>query len=408
MLTIAATNVGLNKSKPPHRHIAYIANKTQSVVMEKLYSETAYKRLIMESAQPITCSDAAKPQKEVPLQPSVKNHIGIDIAADTFATTVFRSPEKPRLARPELPNTAEGFKQLCEWLKEERVTPDNSVICMEATGVYGEAITYYLSAQGFKIAVEPPLKVKRAFDQDGHKTDPVDSAQIAEYAYRFFDELRFWKPLPETLERLKHYLTTRELLVKESVAVQNALKAYQRHVLKDPTLVEMHEKHLGQIKEHIAQVDKHMGQIIRQNPSLHQLALLLVSLCGVGMLLAVYMLVSTNAFQDITSYKQFAAFLGICPYTFQSGTSVKKKSCSRQFGPAYIRKLLHLAARSVATHQPDFRKYYHRKLAEGKCKKLVINNISNKLLKIAFAVIRDRKQYIKGYKSVSPLVLQNS
>ena len=258
------------------------------------------------------------------------------------------------------------------------------------------------------MAVEPPLKVKRAFYPHGHKNDRVDSVQIAEYAYRFFDQLRFWRPLDENIERLKHFLSLREGLVKQSVAIQNSLKAYQNHVLQDPSLMEIQQKNLSQIKEHIASVDGHIKGLINQNPSLHQLSVFLVSLCGVGVLLSAYMLVMTNGFQNISHYKQFAAFLGICPLEFKSGKSINKQSHCRPFGPNYAKKLFHLAARSVATHHPEFRKYYLRKIEQGKSKSLVLNNIANKLIKISFALVRDRQSYIKGYRSISPLVLQNA
>ncbi|MEK6867526.1 MAG: IS110 family transposase, partial [Nanoarchaeota archaeon] len=290
----------------------------------------------------------------------------------------------------------------------QQVSAHNSVICMEATGVYGEAITHYLASQNFPVAVEPPLKVKRAFYPHGHKNDRVDSRQIAEYAYRFFDQLRFWHPLEENIERLKHFLSLREQLVKQSVAIQNALKAYQRHILKDQSLIEIQQKHLSQVKEHIALIDGHIKGLINQNPSLHQLSLFLVSLCGIGVLLSAYMLVMTNGFQNISQHKQFAAFLGICPFEFKSGKSVHRQSHCRPFGPDYAKKLFHLAARSAATHHPEFRKYYLRKLEQGKSKSLVLNNIANKLVKISFALVRDRQSYIPGYRSINPLILQNA
>ena len=93
---------------------------------------------------------------------------------------------------------------------------------------------------------------------------------------------------------------------------------------------------------------------------------------------------------------------------FKSVKSIHRQSHCRPFGPPYARKLLHLAARSVATHHPEFRKYYLRKIEEGKSKSLALNNIANKLIKISFALVRDRQCYIKGYRSVSPLVLQNA
>jgi len=338
----------------------------------------------------------------------MKHFIGIDVASETFTASLFQAPGKPVITRGPIDNAPDGFLSFVEWLKGQHAIPHNSVVCMEAIGVYGEALTRSLAAKGFKIAIEPPLKVKRAFDQDGHKTDAVDSAQIAEYAYRFFDELRFWQPRTDILEKTKQSLCARELLTKQSVAIQNALIAHKRHVVQDKLLLDMYEKNLSLVKEQIAQLDSHIQELIHQDPSFHELSLILISVCGVGILLAACLLVTTNGFKDISDFKQMAAFVGICPYQYQSGKSVHRNAHSRHFGPAYVRKLLHLAARSVATHNPEFRKYYYRKIEEGKCKSVALNNIANKLLKISFAMIRDRKPYIKGYRSVNPLVLQRA
>lgn len=402
-------NDGLNKSTAAQRHIAYFAKQTQLILMEKLHSVTVLlKRLIMEKAHPIIRSALTTHFQEVPLKEHIKNYIGIDIGSETFTATISHSPQEVKGTKDAVSNSIEGFQMLHDWFKSQKVSAENSIICMEATGVYGEAITHYLASQNFTVAVEPPLKVKRAFYPHGHKNDRVDSVQIAEYAYRFFDQLRFWHPLEENIEKLKHFLSAREQLVKQSVALQNAIKAYERHILKDQSLMEIQQKHLSQIKEHLATVDQRIKQLIHQNPSLHQLSVLLVSLCGVGVLLSAYILVMTNGFQDITHHKQFSAFLGICPLEFKSGKSVYRQSHCRPFGPSYAKKLFHLAARSVATHHPEFRKYYLRKIEEGKSKSLALNNIANKLVKISFALVRDRQSYIKGYRSISPLVLQNA
>ncbi len=408
-LTDVKPNDGLNKSTTRYRLRAYTLNQTQLILMEKLNSVTVFfKRLLMEKAHPIFCSVLTSNPKEVPLETKIKNYIGIDIASEEFTVTIFHGPGQPISTRESILNSIEGFKIFMDWLMSQKITVENSVICTEATGVYGEALIHYLAAENFKVAVEPPLKVKRAFYPHGHKNDRVDSIQIAEYAYRFFDQLRFWHPTTENIEKLKHFLSAREQLVKQSVAIQNALTAYQRHILKDQSLMAIHQKNLSQVKEHIALVDQHIAQIIEQDQSLHQLSLWLISLCGVGVLLSAYLLVMTNAFQDITHYKQCAAFLGICPYEFKSGKSIHRQSHCRPFGPPYARKLLHLAARSVVTHQPEFRKYYLRKIEEGKSKSLALNNVANKLLKISFALVRDRQSFIKGYHSINPFVLQNA
>ena len=397
-----------NKPKAPHRVSSLYREPGPARLMVKQNSAIAFLRLLMETAQTIISSVVTPQSKEVPLKKNVKYYIGIDIASETFAISLYQSPDKSVITKDSIANNEDGFQILHIWLKDMHVTNSNSVICMEATGVYGEAISHHLVAQGFKVAIEPPLKVKRAFDQDGHKTDAVDSTQIAEYAYRFFDELRFWCPSTDVTEKIKHFLSARELLTKQSVATQNALTAYKKHVVKEPKIINMYQKHIALVKEQIQSIDQHIDELIKANPSFHELSLILVSLCGIGTLLAAYLIVTTNGFQNITDFKHMASFIGICPFQHTSGKTVYRNAHSRHFGPEYIRKLLHLAARSVATHNAEFKKYYYRKLEEGKSKKVALNNIANKLLKISFALVKNRKQYIKGYRSVNPLVLQNA
>jgi len=69
---------------------------------------------------------------------------------------------------------------------------------------------------------------------------------------------------------------------------------------------------------------------------------------------------------------------------------------------------LRLAAQSVATHDVTFRHYYLRKLAQGKAKALVLNNIANKLLKVACAMIQNNTRYIKDYRSIHPMYFKSA
>ncbi len=328
--------------------------------------------------------------------------VGLDIAAADFTASIYQSPEHPVVTQGAFANTVDGFITFVSWLESHAIHPSHCVICMEATGVYGEAVAHFLFTQGFRVSVEPPLKVKRAFDPVGHKTDPVDSRQIAEYAYRFRDELTFWQPKDEIIEKIRQLLTARELYTKQSVAIQNALGAYTKHVIQVSLIDNAHRRILKELKRHIADIDKELAYLIRKNPTISHMNNQLKSLPGFGLLLSSSLIALTGAFHDITAYRTLAAFLGICPYQHQSGTSVYKKPRIRHFGPAYARKLLTLAARSVVAHNAVFRQYYLRKLAEGKARKLVLNNIANKLIKIACAVIRNNSQYVSTYRSVNP------
>jgi transposase len=343
-----------------------------------------------------------------------RNYVGIDVASATFTSAVGQAKDKWRIeVRPvTFANGYDGFGAYIQWLHEHEVLPKNSVICMEATGVYNEKLAHYLIANGYQVSIEPPLKVKRAFKPAGHKSDPVDSMQIAEYAYRYWDELTVWAPRKEILEQIKTLLSAREQFVVERTGHLNSLHALKRKSIRTPLAEKMHEKAITELKNHIEELEAEVERLIDQDPDFRKMVALLLSIPGVGLLLASHMLVIFQSSAEFCNPKKLAAFAGICPYEHTSGTSIQHKSTSRHYGPPALRKLLFLASLSLRTHNLQFRNYFLRKTKqEGKNKKLVINNIANKLLKIIVAVVRSQTKFIRDYQSVNPrvkLALTNS
>lgn len=335
-------------------------------------------------------------------------YVGIDIASTSFCAAMgkaikddWRLLEKPK----KFENEYDSLPQFLAWLQQNQIRPQNAIVCMEATGVYNELLAHFLVANGYALAIQPPLEVQRAFKPVGHKSDPVDSGQIAEYAYRFFDELHLWRPRAEMLEQIKTLLVTREQLSKQKSAHLNALRALQRKVVHTPLAEQVHEKEINQLKLHIRAIELEIEHLIDQDPTYRQFVGLLMTIPGVGLLLAANLLVTFQSNPQCFQPKSLAAFIGICPYQHQSGSSVHGATTSRHYGPPALRRLLFLAALSVRTHQSQFRLYFYRKLQEAKPKKLIINNIENKLLKIICAVIRTQTPFIVGYRSVHPQLL---
>lgn len=328
--------------------------------------------------------------------------IGIDISSEDFAVSISTEPGIVLYGSKIFDNTTAGFKELNDWVKQFKIKPKDAVVCMEATGVYGERLCYFLKEHKYTIAVESPLKVKRAFKVDGHKTDPVDSLQIAEYALRFYDELNIWEPREDIVEKMKALITTRELLVKQKTAASNSLIALNRKAVKSAVAIKVLKDNIKMFTRKIKALEKEMDNLIDQKPTIRQTVNNLKSIKGVQSLMAANMLVVTNGFTSEKHHKQLASFLKIAPLQYQSGSSVYKKPRTPKYGPSIMRKLLFMAALSAVTHDPAFQKYYLRKQAEGKTKRLVINNVENKLIKIMCAMIRDRKPFIENYHSLSP------
>ncbi len=337
-------------------------------------------------------------------------YIGIDVASAQFTVAVGQMGAKWNIVvRPTaFANDYDSFAQFLHWLQGHQLRPDNAILCMEATGVYNEVLAHFLVANQYIVAIEPPLNVKRAFTPVGHKSDPVDSTQIAEYAYRYYDELSPWQPRKEVLEQIQTLLTTREQFSGQCVAHQNAWHALKRKKVRTPLAETAHQEAIDQLRKHIKRLEKEIERLIDSDPDFHHLKGLLLSVPGVGLLLAAHLLVHMQSANAPLEARHLAAYIGICPYEHTSGSSVHAQSTSRHYGPPGLRKLLFLGAMSVRTHREQFTLYFLRKTAEGKPKKLVMNNIANKLLKIICAVVRSGTPFIPNYHSINPGLLKKA
>jgi transposase len=309
-------------------------------------------------------------------------------------------------ARPvKFDNDEDGFASFLNWLKNNRLPPETTAVCMEATGVYSEGLAYFLFASGYTVAVEPPLNIQRKFPANVSKTDELDCQYIAEYACRYVDKLAFWKPRADLLEKVKVLLTTRQHFSVQLTGHKNALIAVNRKKVTSELAQQVHQAMIEQINKHIKAIDQEIRRLLDDNPTFKQTFLLLLSVPGIGLQLAAHLLIHM---QETLDPKVLAAFIGICPIKHESGTSIYSAPTSRHYGPPVMRKLLYLGACSVRTHKKQFQQYFFRKVAEGKHKKVALNNIENKILKIACAVVRSQKPYIPNYVSVNPLVFQKT
>lgn len=155
-------------------------------------------------------------------------------------------------------------------------------------------------------------------------------------------------------------------------------------------LTKLNRAALVGLKKSKAAIEKRMQELISDDEELKQLFLLTTSVKGVGSVLATELLIYTHRFTRMTNVKQLACYCGVAPFTHSSGTSIRGKTRTSHFANMNIKKTLHLAAMSSTQYVPDLRKYYERKIAEGKSKMCVINAIRNKLLHRVLAVIKTR------------------
>jgi transposase len=322
---------------------------------------------------------------------------GIDPSAETFTASTY-PPEAPAAT---FDNSSEGIAAYVKTLPEDRTA---FVVGVENTGVYSERLCYELHEAGVPLVLLDPGAVHRAFNK-GPKTDARDAVKIAEFAFRYDDTLTRWKPREVVVEQIRVLLATREQLVRQRTATRNARSSLARKVIQTPEANTSLEAVAEYLKTQIKGLEAEIERLIGAHPTLAQGVSLLISIPGVGLLLASQMVVLTSGFDELPGYRKLAHRLGIAPHPHTSGTSVRRPDRSRRYGPRVMRKLLHLAARSVRTHEAQSRRYFEEKVAVGKETRLVLNNLANRVLRVMCAVLKSREPYRPGHVSISPQLL---
>ena len=162
------------------------------------------------------------------------------------------------------------------------------------------------------------------------------------------------------------------------------------------------------LEETIAAVNEEMDAVIRSNETLSRQMELLESVEGVGKVVALNMIVCTEAFtrfDDPRKFNCFAGlapcFAGLAPFSYTSGSSLHSRARVSHRADKTMKRLLHLAAVSVIRKKEgELKAYYERKVAEGKNKMATINAIRAKIVARMFAVIRKNQFYL-------PILTQN-
>ena len=325
--------------------------------------------------------------------------VGIDISKKTFDATLIVSGYAADNHHC-FPQTKEGFAAFVTWLKTHRATISNTLICMEHTGLYTNGIIHFLMKANALLWVEMAIKIKRSMGLQRGTDDKASSLIIAEYAMRFSDRARLWKPADMQLCRLRDLISQRDRIVnaikqltvpiEEIKSCGNASDAKDLERLQRPAI-----NGLIKAKE---KIEAAIAIFISGDEKIRKTIELVCSIKGIGLQTAASLYAYTKGFTMFENAKQLACYCGVVPFSKSSGTSVRFKPGVSPFANRKLKSLLHLCAMAALRWDKEIKTYYERKVAEGKNKMSVINAIRNKLLLRIFAVLRDQRPYVENYR----------
>jgi len=309
--------------------------------------------------------------------------LGIDISKAKFDVALLKGDRK--IKSKVFANNPEGFAELQIWLNAQSV--NNLHACMEATSIYGNAVARFLVAAGYKVSIVNPSRPK-AFGRSElsrTKTDRADAKVIA----RFCAALRPapWTPPAVEVEQLQALVHRLDCLTTMQQQEQNRLETI------DPILVDAITTHIDFLKGQIANTKKLIHDHFDQYPHLKIQRDLLTSIPGIAETTATVILAEIRDVSSFDSADQLAAFAGLTPHEFSSGSSVCGKPRLSKIGNSRLRKALYMPAVVARRYNPFIRIFCDRLVAKGKSKMSVIGAAMHKLLRQVFGVLKSHKPF---------------
>jgi transposase len=325
--------------------------------------------------------------------------IGMDISKHSFDMAILLADSPEDIFHSAFSNDENGFKELMVFANETMSGFDitKALFCMEATGLYCNALLQFFQSQQANVWVENAVQIKRSLGVKRSKTDKVDSIEIAKYAFKNSELVRLWKPSSIVLEKIKQLATLRERMVvtqKRLVTPINELRDAGQVQMAD-LLFKSIKKSINAIDGDLKKIEAKIMECLKEDASLHHIFSLITSVVGIGFVTAVNLIIHTQGFNIMCDSRKLACYCGVAPFPYQSGISIKGKTKISHMANKKLKTNLHLAALSAIKCDPEIKTYYERKVLEGKPKMSVINAVRFKLLARVVAVVNNDKEYVK-------------
>lgn len=319
-------------------------------------------------------------------------YLGVDVSKKTLDCMLLNS-ETDKVRSKSIPNTTAGFAELLQWLATKKA-PDAHVI-MEPTGVYHEPAALALTDAGLTLSLVNPAQLRQFAQGTGakNKTDKADSTALARFGKMMNPEP--WQPPSQPARRLKALLVRRDAIADDLQREQNRQEAIDFGQSPEEVKQSIVQS-ITFLQNELNRLETMVQTHINDDPDLREKKHLLETIPGVGKRVSTHM-TALFAAKTFKSAEQLAAYLGLVPTEWESGTSVHKRPRLSKAGPKHLRKLLYLPAVTARRFNPHIKALGERMLAKGKSKMSIIGAAMRKLAHLCFGVLHTGQPYNPNY-----------
>jgi len=273
-------------------------------------------------------------------------------------------------------NNASGIKEAIKRIKQYQPTR----IIIEATGRLEMPFVCAASKVKIPIVVANPLHVHRFACATGKlaKTDKLDAQMIAHYGEAL--QPRATEVKPKNILLISDLLSRRSQLTEMRTMEKNRLSILPKG-LHTPI-----KQHVLYLTKSIVSIEKKLDKLINATPQWQDLMTILMSVKGVGKVLA-YTLISHLPELGQLNRKEIAALVGVAPMNKESGSYKGKRRI--RGGRYQVRTILFMAMMSAIQSNAKFKLIYTRLVKAGKPKKVALIACMRRMITILNTMVKN-------------------
>ncbi len=150
----------------------------------------------------------------------------------------------------------------------------------------------------------------------------------------------------------------------------------------------LNNAHLLWLEAELKRLEKQIKDLTDDDPDMKHRRKLLESIPGIGEKTSAVLLAYIGLKDRFAHARQFAAFAGLTPRRYESGSSVRGESRMSKAGHVSLRRALYMPA-MVATSKTEWgRAFRDRLAANGKKGKVILGAMMRKLAQVAYGVLK--------------------
>jgi len=330
----------------------------------------------------------------------LKQVAGIDVSKKELVVSVGRLKEdltSEIYGYKVFANTQKGINDLVEWVKSKTEADVSVRFVMEATGVYHQALAYYLADHKQQVSIVPPHKMSNYQKTLEIKTitDKTASQVIVNFGLEKNPDI--WERPIKIYRDIRQLTRERDQLITQRTGLKNQLHAEKAEAYPNKKTLQRIEAHIKFVDNQEKEIMEEISAFINQEEQVRNLVVLLGSIPGIGLLTAAIILSETDGFNLIRNKKQLTSYAGLDVKEKQSGTSVKGKPKISKKGNRYLRKAMHFPALTAIRRDERFKAIFARLVQKHGIKMKAAVAVQRKLLELAYTISKTNKPYDKEY-----------